>query len=230
MAISSFAERLAQQGRVQAIPRVTSGSPEEIVLKLGRTSPDVIAATLALAQRGTTMLKAKRAVEKVLKEGDAVIDLPPLGFAWVPRSVEKGAKVRLPKQSIVDGNTLRNDYLALEIDPQSGGLRSIRDAARQIPRLGQQLVFAPGSTMKCRDILVVKNGHAVGEDHAAMLWKARRQVAPHDGETFGLQLALDLFDLRLDVACGLPGAGEVGRQCQAGLRQRHQQRACQQAP
>lgn len=76
MAISSFAERLAQQGRAQAIPRVTSGSPEEIVLKLRRASPDVIAATLAMARRGATMLKAKRAVEKALQEGDAVIDLP----------------------------------------------------------------------------------------------------------------------------------------------------------
>ncbi len=76
MTTSSFAERLAQQGRVQAISRVTSGSPEEIVLTRGRSSPDVIAATLAMVRRGTTMLKAKRAVEKVLEEGDAVIDLP----------------------------------------------------------------------------------------------------------------------------------------------------------
>ena len=76
MTISSFAGRLARQGRVQAIPRVTSGSPEEVVLKQGRSAPDVIAATLALARRGTTMLKAKRAVEKMLEAGDAVIDLP----------------------------------------------------------------------------------------------------------------------------------------------------------
>ncbi|MFD1807428.1 helix-turn-helix domain-containing protein [Gemmobacter lanyuensis] len=55
---------------------MSSGSPEEIVLKLGRASPDVIAATLAMVRRGTTMLKAKRAVEKALQEGDAVIDLP----------------------------------------------------------------------------------------------------------------------------------------------------------
>ena len=73
---SSFVGRLARQGRVQAISRVTSGSPEEVVLKLGRNSPDVIAATLALARRGITMLKAKRAIEKVLEAGDAVIDLP----------------------------------------------------------------------------------------------------------------------------------------------------------
>lgn len=76
MTTLSFAERLARQGRVQAISCVTSGSPEEIVLKPRRSSPDVIAATLAMVARGSTMLRAKRAVEKALKEGDAVIDLP----------------------------------------------------------------------------------------------------------------------------------------------------------
>jgi DNA-binding transcriptional regulator YiaG len=55
---------------------VNSGSPEQVVLKLGRRSPDVIAATLAMVRRGTTMLKAKRAIERALEQGDAVIDLP----------------------------------------------------------------------------------------------------------------------------------------------------------
>ncbi len=76
MTKSSFAERLARQGRVRAIPRLNSGSPQEIVLKPDRTVPDVIAATLAMAKRGATMLKAKRAVERALKEGTAVIVLP----------------------------------------------------------------------------------------------------------------------------------------------------------
>lgn len=76
MTASSFKERLAQQGRVQAIPRVNSGSPEEIALKPGSHLVDVIAATLALVRRGATLLKAKRAVEKAMQEGIAVIHLP----------------------------------------------------------------------------------------------------------------------------------------------------------
>ncbi|QLQ20589.1 MAG: hypothetical protein HZT43_21455 [Exiguobacterium profundum] len=89
MTKSSFAARLAQQGRVQAIPRVSSGSAEEIVLKPGRRSPDVVTATLALAKRGTTMLKAKRAVEKALEDGDAVIDLPTVeSFAMLAAELE----------------------------------------------------------------------------------------------------------------------------------------------
>lgn len=76
MTKSSFVERLARQGHVRDIPRVSSGSPEEIVLKPGPTPPDVVKAALALAKRGATLLKSKRAVEKALQDGIAVIDLP----------------------------------------------------------------------------------------------------------------------------------------------------------
>src|SRR5262249_37083840 len=88
---------------------------------------------------------------------------PPLGFAWVPRAVERGAKVRVPKQAIAEGHSLRNEYLHVEIDPQSGGIKSIRDAVKMVPRLGQQLVYGPGGTTKCRETKVPKQGIAVGE-------------------------------------------------------------------
>jgi predicted RNA-binding Zn ribbon-like protein len=93
----------------------------------------------------------------------AVIELPPCGYAWVPLAVAKGDKIRLPKQNIIDGQRLRNEYVQLDIDPQTGGLRAIRDAVREQPRLGQQLVYAPGSTMQCDEIVVLKNGLALGE-------------------------------------------------------------------
>lgn len=112
----------------------------------------------------TTLLPAPAWASQKAQQGiDAVIEVPPLGFAWVPRTVEKGAKVRIPKQIIVEGTTLRNDSLIIEVDPQSGGIRAIKDAVKEIPRLGQQLVFAPGSTMKCESVKVTRNGHAVGE-------------------------------------------------------------------
>jgi hypothetical protein len=112
----------------------------------------------------TTLLPAPAWASQKASDGiDAIVELPPLGFAWLPRSVEKGAKVRVPKHTIVEGTTLKNDYLIIEVDPHSGGIRSIKDAIKEIPRLGQQLVFAPGSTMKCDEVKVTKNGHAVGE-------------------------------------------------------------------
>ena len=75
MAKSSLLQRLAQQGRVKTIQRDANGSPEVIVLKPQHKSPDVIAATLAMVRRGVTMLHAKRATEKALAEGCAIIHL-----------------------------------------------------------------------------------------------------------------------------------------------------------
>lgn len=136
--------------------------------------------------RCTTLLPAPAFASQKADQGvDAVIELPPLGYAWVPAAVAKGAKVRIPKQPIVEGNTLRNDYLILEVDPQTGGLRAIRDAVKQIPRLGQQLVFAPGSTMQCDGVRVVRNGHAVGEIEAAgKLVDAHGQVLASYRQTY----------------------------------------------
>jgi hypothetical protein len=94
---------------------------------------------------------------------EAVIETPPLGFAWVPRAVEKGAKVRMPKQAIVEGNSLRNEFLHVEVDPVSGGIKSIRDSQKLLPRIGQQLVYAPGGAARCREVKVTHNGLAFGE-------------------------------------------------------------------
>jgi hypothetical protein len=94
---------------------------------------------------------------------EAVIEVPPLGFAWVPQAVEKGAKVRVPKQPIVAGHSLRNEHVHVEVDPVSGGIKSIRDGHKLIARLGQQLVYGPGSTMRCREVTVTKQGLAVSE-------------------------------------------------------------------
>src|SRR5207248_1654041 len=67
----------------------------------------------------TTLLPAPAWASQKAQQGiDAVVEVPPLGFAWMPRAVEKGAKVRVPKQTIVEGTTLGNDFLIIEIDPQ----------------------------------------------------------------------------------------------------------------
>jgi DNA-binding transcriptional regulator YiaG len=81
---------------------VTSGSPEEVVLKVGRSSPDVIAATLALVKRGTTMLKAKRAVEKALEADGAVIELPMVEDQKTLRNDLEAAGVTVTFRSAAD--------------------------------------------------------------------------------------------------------------------------------
>jgi len=75
---SSLRERFARLGPIRAIDRVTSGSPAVFVLRLPLDGPPprTIDAIHALARRGLSMLRAKRAVESLLEKGRVFIDLP----------------------------------------------------------------------------------------------------------------------------------------------------------
>ena len=39
-----------------------------------------------------------------------------------------------------------------EIDPATGGLRAFRDLRSRVNRIGQQLVYNPGSRMEAREV------------------------------------------------------------------------------
>lgn len=76
---SSLRERFARLGPIRAIDRVTSGSPAVFVLRLplaGGPRPRTIDATHALARRGMSMLRAKRAIESLLEKGRVFVELP----------------------------------------------------------------------------------------------------------------------------------------------------------
>ena len=74
----SLRERFARLGPIQAVARVPSSSPATFVLRLtqGRAVPKTIDGALALARRGTTLLRAKRAMEELLATGRAFVHLP----------------------------------------------------------------------------------------------------------------------------------------------------------
>lgn len=93
--------------------------------------------------------------------GRVVVEVPPLGFAWVPK--QAGAAAAPTRLRMADDRCVRNEFLEAEIDPQTGGLRAIRDVRTRVSRLGQQLVFNPGSTMKMRAVHVGSSGPALGE-------------------------------------------------------------------
>lgn len=92
-----------------------------------------------------------------------VVEIPPLGFAWVPRDASPGIPQPKARMKLADGLTVRNEFLESEIDAQTGGIRSFRDMRTRLTRFGQQLVFNPGSKMVARDIAVTNAGTALGE-------------------------------------------------------------------
>jgi hypothetical protein len=92
-----------------------------------------------------------------------VVDVPGLGFAWIPRFPARGATEGKPRLKTADGTTVRNEFFEAELDPVTGGLRAFRDSRLRMNRLGMQLVFNPGSKTRCRSVQVTSAGAALGE-------------------------------------------------------------------
>lgn len=90
-----------------------------------------------------------------------VVEVPALGFAWVPRA-PSGAPPK-PRLKTAEPVVVRNEFFEAEFDPLTGGLRAFRDVRTRLNRLGMQLVFNPGSKAKARSIQVTSAGTALGE-------------------------------------------------------------------
>jgi putative transcriptional regulator len=74
---SSLQADFARLGPIRAVDRVSSGSRGVFVLRLRTNrSPDTVDGALALARRGATLLRAKRAMEEMLETGRSFVDLP----------------------------------------------------------------------------------------------------------------------------------------------------------
>lgn len=71
----------------------------------------------------------------------AVVDLPPCGFAWVPRESNSGRTVAPAAVASIRDRNLANDSMTLSIDPATGGIRGLQSITEETARLGQQLVI-----------------------------------------------------------------------------------------
>lgn len=102
-------------------------------------------------------------VRAAQRDGDVtrlVVDLPGLGYSWIPAAVAEPAPAKL---TLATETSVRNEFFEAELDPGTGALRSFRDARHRANRLGQMLVWQPGSRMKAHSVGVTAVGPALGE-------------------------------------------------------------------
>ncbi len=92
-----------------------------------------------------------------------VVEVPSLGFAWIPRKGPSGTAAPKPRIKLAEGFAVRNEFLEADFDPQTGALRAMRDTRTRMNRLGMQLVFNPGSKTRARHVAVTHSGTALGE-------------------------------------------------------------------
>ncbi|HLN30795.1 MAG TPA: hypothetical protein VK395_23855 [Gemmataceae bacterium] len=141
-------------------------------------------------------------------KGKLVIEVPALGFAWVPRTGTPGAAPAPGRMRLADARNVRNEFFEAEIDPVTGGLRALRDHRTRVNRLGQQLVFNPGSTMRATAVKVVSSGPALGEIVSeGEILDDREQVIARFRQRFRAWLGRPVLELRLEIIPQIPPQG-----------------------
>lgn len=117
-----------------------------------------------------------KAVENVGGKKRVVVDLPPMGFAWIGPSGDESGK-SWSGDPITSGQMLRNEFCEVAIHPTTGGIQSIHDFRARGNRLSQQLVLrkpaekgtptvdseAVASRMVADSVEVTSTGRLVGE-------------------------------------------------------------------
>jgi hypothetical protein len=137
-----------------------------------------------------------------------VVEVPAFGFAWVPQSVPPGTKVPMPRGHLAEDRFLHNDFLEAEVDPQTGGLRLVRDLRRHVNRLGQQLVFGPGSAMRVKSINVASAGPALAEIvSSGALYDSHDQVLANWKQRFRVWWGRPLLELYIELDPTSPPSG-----------------------
>jgi hypothetical protein len=138
----------------------------------------------------------------------AVVEVPALGFAWVPKGGDPAVKPSPKRMKLADEKALRNEFFEAEIDPQTGGLRAIRDHRTRTARLGQMLVFNPGSSMRLGSIKVTSTGPALGEIVTeGTLVDTQQQVIATYRQRFQAWIGRPMLDLHIEINPTQPPTG-----------------------
>jgi hypothetical protein len=133
-------------------------------------------------------------------KGRLVVEVPALGFVWIPRSGSPSTQSPPPRMRLADERGVRNEFFEATIDPATGGLVSIRDHRSRTNRLSQQLVYNPGSLMRGRKVTVTSTGPALGEIIAegALLDDDGRELATFH-QRFRAWLGRPILELRIEI-------------------------------
>lgn len=131
-----------------------------------------------------------------------VLEVPALGFAWIPREGPPGTQPMPSRLRLADpaSHTLRNEFFEVEVDPVTGGLKAIRDHKTRVNRLGQRLVFNPGSRMVAKEIKATSTGPALGEmSSEGVLLGEQDQVLANYRQRLRVWLARPLLEMHIEI-------------------------------
>ncbi len=142
------------------------------------------------------------------RTGRVVVEVPALGFAWLPKQTTTTVAPHPSRQRLADERCVRNDIFEAEIDPTTGGLRAIRDHRTRSNRLGQQVVFNPGSATRVKSVKVTSTGPALGEIVTeGELLNTQHEVLATFRQRFRAWVGRPVLDLRVEIQPTKPPEG-----------------------
>lgn len=210
---AEFAERLAAVEKQVAgtlaerlVARAATEQPGYLIL-----NPCSFTRRVALELEGAANpLPVLDPVKACQLDGDklrVVVEVPALGFAWIPREGPKGTPPPVSRLRLADDRHVRNEFLEAEIDPQTGGLRALRDRTG-MNRLAQRLVFNPGGAMHATEVKVTSAGAALGEivTEGTILGE-QQQVLARFRQRFRAWLGRPMLEMRVEIFPEQPPAG-----------------------
>ncbi len=140
----------------------------------------------------------------------AVVEVPALGFAWLPKSGPSGTQPMAARMRVSDpaARLIRNEFFEAEVDAATGALKAIRDHKTRVNRLGQRLVFNPGSRMVATDIKVTQSGPALAEIVSeGQLLGEQNQVLANFRQRLRAWMGRPLLEMRSELEPVQPAAG-----------------------
>lgn len=80
------------------------------------------------------------------------VDLPAMGYAWIPRPKVSAPEKKLPKP-LADDPFVRNEFFEAAVDRKTGAVRTVHDYVHRAARLSQQISLRlPGRKPKAGDV------------------------------------------------------------------------------
>jgi len=129
-----------------------------------------------------------------------VVEVPPLGFAWIPRHGPAGTAPQKARVKTAEGTTVRNEFFEADVDSATGGLRGFRDLRTRGTRFGQQLVFNPGSKVRATSVAITNAGPALGEITATgEITDAHDAVLATFRQRFRAWMGRPVLELRIEL-------------------------------
>jgi hypothetical protein len=129
-----------------------------------------------------------------------VVEVPPFGFAWFAKSGTPPTAPPKEQMKLADQRGVRNEFFDAEVDPRTGGLMALRDHRLRVNRLGQVLVFNPGSRMRADEVKVTTAGAALGEVvSSGTIRNEQDQVLARYRQRFRAWMGRPVLELRVEI-------------------------------